>query len=123
MVLSLICETFIFEGSKRCIHHENASDRVRDEPLVQSVSEIGVDGADIKIIRNMYWELSASVQIMNVYSDEIRIQQGVRQGCVAFPTVFNLFTETIFRQIINMKGVNIEGQITTIIAMLMTPLY
>ena len=42
-------------------------------------------------------------------SEEIRIQRGVRQGCVASPTLFNLYTEFFFRHIINMKGVNVGG--------------
>ena len=61
---------------------------------MQCLREIGVDGKDIKIIRNLYWDQTASVRIMNELSDEIRIQRGVRQGCVASPTLFNLFTET-----------------------------
>ena len=44
-----------------------------------------------------YWDQTASVRIMNALSDEIRIQLGVRQGCVASPTLFNLYTEYIFR--------------------------
>ena len=48
--------------------------------------------------------------ITNELSDEIRIQRGVRQGGVAYPTLFNLYTEKIFRHIINMKGVNVGGK-------------
>ena len=77
---------------------------------MQCLSEIGVDGKYIKIIRNLYWGQTASVRIMNELSDEIRIQRGVRQGCVASPTLFNLYMENIFRHdlIINMKGVNLR---------------
>ena len=76
---------------------------------MQCPSEIGVDGKDIKIIRNLSWDQTASVRIMNELSDEIRIQRGVIQGCIASPIRFNLYTEKIFRHIINMKGVNEGG--------------
>ena len=46
---------------------------------------------------------------MNELSDEISIQRGVREGCVAAPTLFNVYTENMFRHIINMKGVNVGG--------------
>ena len=77
---------------------------------MQFLSEIGVDGKDIKIIRNLYWDQTASVRIMNYLSDEMYTQRGVRQGCVASPTLFNLYTENIFRNIINRKGVNVRGK-------------
>ena len=84
---------------------------------MQCLSEIGVDGKDIKIIRNLYWNQRASVRIINELSDEIRMQRVVRQGCVASPTLFNLYTEYIFRHI-NVS--TWEAQITTILDMLMT---
>ena len=110
--LRLICERHL-EVQKDVyicfLDYEKAIDRVRHEPLMQCLSEIGVDGKDIKIIRNLYWDQAASVRIMNELSEEIRIQRGVRQGCAASPTLFNLYTEKIFRHIINMKGVNVGG--------------
>ncbi len=84
-----------------------AFDRGRHEQLMQYLSEIGVDGKDIKTIINLYWDQTATVSIMNQLSEEIRIQRGVRQGCVASPTLFNLYTDNIFRHIINMKGINV----------------
>ena len=50
------------------------------------------------------------MRIMNELSDEIGIQRGVKQGCVASPTLFNLYTEKIFTHVINMKGVNVGGK-------------
>ena len=49
------------------------------------------------------------MRIINDLPEEIRIQRGVRQGCGASPTLFNLYTENTFRHIINMKGVNVGG--------------
>ena len=112
MNLRLICERHL-EVQKDVyicfLDYEMAFDRVRHEPLMKCLSEIGVDGKYIKINRNLYWDQTASVRIMNELSDEIRIQRGVRQGCVASPTIFNLYTEQIFRHIINMQGVNMRG--------------
>ena len=65
-----------------------------------TISEIAVDRKYIKIIRNVYLEQTASVRIMNELSDEIRIQRGVRQGCVASPFLFNLYPE-IFSDILS----------------------
>ena len=75
---------------------------------MQCIREIVVDGKYIKIIRNLYWDQTASVRIMNELSEDIRIQRGVRQGCVATPTLFNVYTDKIFTHIINMKGVGEE---------------
>ena len=110
--LRLICERHL-EAQKDVyicfLDYEKAFDRVRHEPLMQCLSEIGVDGKYINIIRNLYWDQTASVRIMNELSEEIRVQRGVRQGCVASPTLFNLYTDKIYRHIINMKGVNVGG--------------
>ena len=66
--LRLICERHL-EVQKDVyicfLDYEKAFDRVRHEPLMQCLSEIGVDGKDIKIIRNLYWDQSASVRIIS----------------------------------------------------------
>ena len=41
------------------IDYEKVFDRVRHEPLMQCLSEIGVDGKYIKINRNLYWDQTA----------------------------------------------------------------
>ena len=80
-------------------------------PLMQCLSEIGVDGQYIKIIKNLYCDQTSSVRIMNELSDKIRIQRGVSYFWgVASPTLFNLYTEKILRHIFNMKGVDVGGK-------------
>ena len=110
MNIRLICEIHL-EVQKDVyicfLDYEKPFNRVRHEPLMQCLSEIGVDGKDIQIIRNLYWDQTASVRIMNELSEEMCIQRGVRQGCVASPTLFNLYKENMFRLIINMIGVNV----------------
>ena len=42
-------------------------------------------------------------------TSELEIKKGVRQGCVLSPNLFNLYTENIFREVEDMKGINIGG--------------
>ena len=42
-------------------------------------------------------------------SDPIEIKKGVRQGCVLSPSLFNLYTEFIFRETEDLPGVKIGG--------------
>ena len=42
-------------------------------------------------------------------TSEFKIKKGVRQGCVLSPNLFNLYTEKIFREVEDMKGVSIGG--------------
>ena len=71
--------------------------------------EIGMDDKDLQIITKLYWELSASVRTESGMTSEFKIKTGVRQGCVLSPNLFNLYTEKIFREVEDMKGVDIGG--------------
>ena len=42
-------------------------------------------------------------------TEEFQVKKGVRQGCVLSPSLFNLYTEKIFREIEDMEGVNAGG--------------
>ena len=43
-------------------------------------------------------------------SESLKIKRGVRQGCVLSSSLFNLYTEHIFRQIDELPGVKIGGR-------------
>ena len=57
----------------------------------------------------MYWEQTAVVRTEHGITEEFKIKKGVRQGCVLSPSLFNLYTEKIFREIEDMEGVNVGG--------------
>ena len=70
--VGLICERHleVHKDVYICfLDYAKAFDRVRHEPLMQCLREIGVDRKYIKIIRNVYWDQTASVRIMNELSD------------------------------------------------------
>ena len=52
----------------------------------------------------------SAVRTKSGMTSEFEIKKGVRQGCVLSPTLFNLYTEKIFREVEDMKGVSIGGE-------------
>ena len=108
-----ITETYINEQKDiyACfIDYAKAFDRVQHAKIIECLKNINVDYRDIRLITNLYWEQKANVRVEQDMSDEVNIKRGVRQGCVLSPTLFNLYTETIFRYISNMKGVTVGGR-------------
>ena len=91
------------------IDYTKAFDRVNHTKMIECLSEIGVDDKDLQIITKLFWEQTAVVRTDNGISKECKIKKGVRQGCVLSPSLFNLYTEKIFREVGDMKGVIIGG--------------
>ena len=77
---------------------------------IQCLKNINIDYRDIKLIINLYWEQKASFKAEQDISDEVDIERGVWQGCVVSPVLFNLYSETFFIHITNMKGGTVTVQ-------------
>ena len=73
--------------------------------MIECLLEIGIDDKDLQIVTKMYWEHTAVVRTEHGITEEFQI----RQGCVSSPSLFNLYTEKIFREIEDMEGVNVGG--------------
>ena len=91
------------------IDYTKAFDRVKHFKMIECLSEIGIDDKDLQIISKLYWEQSACVRTESGMTSDFKIKKGVRQGCVLSPNLFNLYTEKIFREVEDMKGINIGG--------------
>ena len=70
-----------------------------------------MDGKDLRIIKNIYWEYTEAVKIENETCAFQDIKRRVRQGCVLSPDLFNLYSETILRGLEDMPGLKIGGKI------------
>ena len=91
------------------IDYTKAFDKVRHETLLDMLQELEIDGKDIRIIRNLYWNQEAAVRHEGEYSEFCKIKRGVRQGCVLSPDLFNLYSENILRNIDEIEGIVIGG--------------
>ena len=91
------------------IDYTKAFDKVQHEELFKLLQALDLDGKDIQLIRNLYWEQTACIKIGYELSDYTKIERGVRQGCVFSPDLFNLYSEMIMRELDGQKGFVVGG--------------
>lgn len=93
------------------IDFEKAFDRVRHDLLLERLKEVGLDGKDIRLLENLYWNQKARIRIEGSTSAEVEIRRGVRQGCVLSPLLFNLYSEFLFKEALedSKDGVKVNG--------------
>ena len=93
------------------IDYSKAFDTVKHDSLVELLQSLDVDDADTRLLTNLYWTQTAAVRCDKDLSEWMSIKQGVRQGCVASPHLFALYTEMIMREIEDMGGFRIGGKV------------
>ena len=63
------------------------------------LKQIGVDGKDLRLVKNIYEMQRVALQVGGELTDWIDIKRGVRQGCGMSPDLFNIYAEFIMRNI------------------------
>ena len=82
---------------------------MKHESLVELLQSLDVDKSETRLLTNLYWKQTAAVRCGDDISEWLDIKQGVRQGCVASPYLFALYTEMIMRELDDMDGFRIGG--------------
>jgi len=77
---------------------EKAYDRVNRRELWQVLCEYGVRGKLLDGVRAMYENSKACVRVDGKVSEWFTIEEGVRQGCVISPWLFNVFMDACMRR-------------------------
>ena len=77
------------------IDHAKASDCMDQNKLWEILKEMGKPGHLICLLRNLYASQEATVRTGHGTTDWFQIGEGVRQGCILSPCVFNLYAECI----------------------------
>ena len=91
------------------IDYTKAFDRVQNNILFEILSDLDVNDKDIRLMHNLFFGQKANIRVCNTKSENVDIKKGVRQGCVASPDLFSLYSEVIMRAIDRENGVNIGG--------------
>ena len=91
------------------IDYTKAFDRVRHDEIIKELTKLKMDGKDLRIIKNMYWEQTAAMRVEGEISAFQKIKRGVRQGCVLSPDLFSLYSEIIMRNIEGQPGIRVGG--------------
>ena len=86
------------------IDHEKAFDRVKHEDLIEILKGTGVDGKDLRMVYNLYWNQRAAVKVGTDQCNWLEIRRVVRQGCVLSPDLFSLYSDMIMRSVEGKKG-------------------
>ncbi|GFN98469.1 retrovirus-related pol polyprotein line-1 [Plakobranchus ocellatus] len=91
------------------IDYTKAFDRVRHDEIIKQLTQLKIDGKDLRIIKNMYWDQKAAMRVEGEVSKFQNIKRGVRQGCVLSPDLFSLYSEIIMRNLEGHPGIKIGG--------------
>ena len=81
-----------------CIDLERAYDKVSRDRLWQVLESYGIQEGLLRAIQSMYLGSQAWVRTSGKVSGWFPITQGVRQGCVMSPWLFNVFMDGIMRE-------------------------
>lgn len=95
------------------IDYEKAFDKVQHEKLVQILQKYQIDGDDMTLICNLYWQQEANIRTSTnrLSRESVEIKRGVRQGCPISPRLFNIYSEEITRHPrIQNTGFKIHGE-------------
>ncbi|GFR89803.1 endonuclease-reverse transcriptase [Elysia marginata] len=93
------------------IDYTKAFDRVRHDEIMKDLTQIKIDGKDLRVIKNIYWEQTAAMRVEGETSTYQKIKRGVRQGWVLSPDLFSLYSEFIMRSIEGLIGIHIGEHI------------
>ena len=81
------------------INLEKAYDRVNREALWQVLIKYYVRGKQLSGIKSMYVDSLAYTRVKWGESEQFKMESGVRQGCVMFLWLFNLYMDGVMEEV------------------------
>ena len=58
------------------IDYSKAFDKVKHEKLFEMLNQLDIDGKDLRVLRNLYWDQTAAVRVDGELSEYTNIKRG-----------------------------------------------
>ena len=93
------------------LDYTKAVNEVKHDLLFQILGKLDIDGKDLRLIRNIYWDQKAGMKVNNDTDEYINIKNrgGGRQSCALSSDLFSIYDEMILRNLEEIEGVKIGG--------------
>ena len=91
------------------IDYKKAFDQVHHEEIVKDLKTLNIDRKDLHILKNLYWQQTATISLDNELSNWVPIKRGVHQGCIFSPDLFSLYAEIIMRKVTSEISFKVNG--------------
>ena len=113
--LKMIIEKSGEYGKNVClcfIDYRKAFDMVSHNVLWSVMANMGYPAHIIHLIKQLYGQQKAAVKTSHGLTDWFTIEQGVRQGCILSPHLFNIYSEQIMRNALDgfVGSVKVSGR-------------
>ena len=92
------------------IDYVKVFDRVKHKKLMEMLEHLEVDGKDLRLLANLYWNPRAAIKADRELGDWIELGKGMRQGCVLSPDLFNLYGEHAYCGIQSDEGIELGNR-------------
>ena len=95
LTLYNLIQNFCHKNGKKLyacfVDFSKAFDRLPRDLLFEKLRALGIKGKFLSVLQNLYENDKACIQVDGKISEEFHVSQGVRQGCVLSPLLFNIF--------------------------------
>ena len=105
LIIHNLIDKYCYKNNRKIyscfIDLSKAFDTIPRDILLLKLRDVGITGKVFNIIRNIYSSDQACIKVDGKIGKPFKISQGVRQGCVLSPLLFNIFMAGLAKELSN----------------------